>query len=411
MRISAYILLLAICSSCCLHCSAPRQTGSQQVNSVEFKPDTVLFIDACKNLNGSKWILPKNSTLYFRDGGSVVNGTIDGRNSSIEGTMSGIFSNVTISGLWNVDEIKSSMFTDITKTNVLKQLFALTNNDVANTVYIDKGDYEVSAPREWGACIEVGSNTDIVLNGHITMLPNDYKGCQIINLSGDNIKLHGSGRITGDKELHTGTGGEWGMGVNVRGGINVCISGIDVDGCWGDCIYVGSWSKDIIIEDCKLDNSRRQGISVTCADGVVIRNCVITNIKGTNPQYAIDLEPNPGDTVKNVKIYNVKVSDCVGGFLTYHPKEKSSLENIYFESCSIKGVTKDPIKLWYTNDITIRKCAVDAGPLPALVLNYCDGVKLENNEIVSNNNDPIVIKKTNVIFEFLNKVKVKFGKK
>jgi len=67
------------------------------------------------------------------------------------------------------------------------------------------------------------------------------------------------------------------------------------------------YSQDITIEDCKIFNSTRNGISVVRGSNVKIINCEVTNSNGLRPQAGIDIEPDnhqikPG--TKNILIEN-----------------------------------------------------------------------------------------------------------
>ena len=108
-------------------------------------------------------------------------------------------------------------------------------------------------------------------------------------------------KIVGDKNTHTGSGGEWGFGIAIYRSDSITVDACSIVDCWGDGIYVGSPEdiaagmvppSNIIIKNCVISGCRRQGISVTCVDGIVIRNCKITDISGTAPQSGIDFETN-----------------------------------------------------------------------------------------------------------------------
>lgn len=108
-------------------------------------------------------------------------------------------------------------------------------------------------------------------------------------------------------DIHTGTGGEWGMGVNVEKSSNVKISDINITNCWGDGIYIGGESSNgVVIDGVISDNNRRQGLSITNAKNITITSSEFKNTNGTLPQAGIDLEPNPGQTVEDIKIDNIK---------------------------------------------------------------------------------------------------------
>ena len=316
-----------------------------------------ILIEHDVDLKGAASKLPKGKTLVFKKG-TIRNGTLIGSNTQIE-CKKNAFDKVTIQGKWNVPEISTKLFKDLSYENALKDVVALSNPKVKNTIVIEAGEYTMKAIKGTITCILICDNTELTINGTISLLPNDLKSYNIIAVKGKNVKIGGKGAIIGDKHTHTGTEGEWGMGINLKGAVNVTVSGLTIKDCWGDCIYVGGNSKDVLIERCTLDHGRRQGISVTKADGVTIRNCTITNVSGTNPQRAIDIEPNRPDMVDNILIENVTVRDCEGGFL------------------ATRGKTKDGAKTPWIGNVTIRNCQVSCKSKLPISIKRCEEVKIE----------------------------------
>ena len=169
-------------------------------------------------------------------------------------------------------------------------------------VVIGAGDYVVEVRENGGTCLTIGDNTELIIDGTLRLAPNAFEQYDMIRIVGKGVKVRGKGCLVGDRTTHRGKGGEWGMGIYVRGAREVTLSGVRVKDCWGDCVYVGRKAGRVTIENCSLEWGRRQGISVTGADSVVVRNCTISNVGGTNPQYAIDVEPNRGCSVNYVRI-------------------------------------------------------------------------------------------------------------
>ena len=113
----------------------------------------------------------------------------------------------------------------------------------------------------------------------------------------NNVNVSGRFKIIGEREQHTGTTGEWGMGVEMRGSSNVYFEYIEANDCWGDGVYVGvtpeqNYCENIKIGELYADNNRRQGISVVSVKGLKIGYGLLTNTNGTAPEAGIDLEPN-----------------------------------------------------------------------------------------------------------------------
>lgn len=315
------------------------------------------------DLKGKSYRIPEGVTIKGK-GGVFKNGKLVGNHTRVDAKIA-IFDNIEIVGKWNVPIITTRMFRGLDKPNAIKKIFALTADDVFNTIVIDKGTYFVTSS-SFGSAINVKSNVSIELNGNIAMLPNSYRGCSVIEIrNAHNVFMSGRGFVSGDKDSHLGNDGEWGHGINIRNSSNVNITGIKVCSCWGDCLYIGEKSKKIKIVNCKFVKGRRQGISITSANDVCISACLIKDVSGTNPEYAIDIEPNKGDTVTNIKVKKTIVDNCVGGFAIYTGKNNDSyVEHVEYVGCIIKLIgKKHPFFLSRCKTINIRDCKVlDAHP-------------------------------------------------
>lgn len=335
------------------------------------------------DLAGNACIIPKGMTLMFK-GGCVKNGTLIGNATKIN-SLSSCFNRVRIEGSWNMPEISTSLFEDLGYDNALKDVFALSDSKVKNDIYIASGEYQVTAYKNGETCLEICDNTNVTFNGEIFLTPNAHRSYNIVEVKGKDIEIHGNGRIVGDRESHTGESGEWGMGIIVLESNNVTISGLTIKDCWGDCVYIGSNSKNVIVSDCVLDNGRRQGVSVTSGDNIVIRNCQISNIKGTSPEYAIDLEPNNEETVGSVLIEGCIIRNCRGGITTNGRAEGSRLREVSLKNCDISGITfHAPLQFRATENVTIEECKIDIEKIK-FVFRFQDVNKalLRNNEITT----------------------------
>jgi hypothetical protein len=167
-----------------------------------------------------------------------------------------------------------------------------------NTLYVPDGEYYVDAE----AKIWLKSNMKLIMskNAKIKALGNSNTGYDIIELDGvKNVTISG-GQIIGERYKHSGSEGEWGMGIGVYDSTNITISNVTISDCWGDGIYLGSFNEDnpqasskyITIENCTLKNNRRNNLSIVCADYVTVNNCNFDDANGTDPQFGICIEPN-----------------------------------------------------------------------------------------------------------------------
>ena len=227
---------------------------------------------------------------------------------------------------------------------------------------IPEGEYIVKITKEKGAWLTVGDNTELVIEGNIRLEGNNFRSCDIIRVTGRNVRIYGKGSITGDRRTHKGKDGEWGMGIRLHGANDVTLEGLTISDCWGDCIYIGGGSKNTQISNCQLRGSRRQGISITKADGVTVSNCKISNISGTNPQYAIDIEPNKRCVVDNVLIQNVIVTGCEGGFRAVIGKEEfgnARIGKVEIRNCRVMAKSRQTIFLGGCEQGVVEECVIE----------------------------------------------------
>lgn len=286
------------------------------------KPNVIYKITKDIDLEGGVITIPEGCTLDFQ-GGSFANGTIVGTNSDIRADEHvTIFKGIVIGGTWKVKEISSGWFNfrytaGSNNLQNLQNLFNLSSNSYNGVINISQGDYYITIANNSTDPIVIYSNTTVNLNGNIILNPNDLTNYSIFNIrQRNNIIIQGGGSIVGDVATHTGTTGEWGMGISIYDGNNITIKDVSVKNCWGDGIYIGqveaaitSYSSNILIDNVTVDSNRRQGISIISVENLTIRNSRIINtgaIKFTSPGAGIDIEPN----IANAVVRNINIEGC-----------------------------------------------------------------------------------------------------
>jgi hypothetical protein len=95
----------------------------------------------------------------------------------------------------------------------------------------------------------------------------------------------------------------------------VGIYGLRIVKASGDGIYVcgyagNNYSSYITLQECKVDSSYRNGISIISVKHLVVDGCIVSHTSGTAPQDGIDLEPNyPTEFMQDVTISNCEFFD------------------------------------------------------------------------------------------------------
>lgn len=203
------------------------------------------------------------------------------------------------------------------------------------TVVVPKGKYLVDAD----TTIKIRSYISLKMDDEAELIAKptaSQRSYILLVLNSTDVNITG-GKITGDRNAHLDTTGEWGMGIAVYAGTNVNINGTKIYNCWGDGIVIGSKSaapyyatnasRNVTVKNVISDNNRRQGITVGKANGVVIDSCLFTNTNGTKPMSGIDIEPDK-DTAQNITITNSEFSYNKGNGVEIYVNSASIVRNV-----------------------------------------------------------------------------------
>lgn len=211
-------------------------------------------------------------------------------------------------------------------TQGINDAIEYANEHDINYLKLDYGTYLIDGTGKYyeEKGIALKSNMTFDLNGStIKQEPtSDIRYSVITIFEVENVKLI-NGIVEGDKDEHDynsiSSTHEWGYGIEFRGAKNIEVSNLTIRNLTGDGMLISEMeapfsdyeedniSERIYITNCDIYDNRRQGISIIDAEEVYIYNNEIHHIEGTNPQVAIDIEPNlKTETVNNVYIYNNK---------------------------------------------------------------------------------------------------------
>jgi hypothetical protein len=188
-------------------------------------------------------------------------------------------------------------------------------------------DTNYSPSRETFGGLKLNDNQTLELNqATLAALPtHQVRGAVVQAYGADGWSLVGPGSIVGERDVHKGSGGEWGMGVSVFASNRWSIIGaVEIRNCWGDGIVVQGGvpgritSNDFVIDGVRISDCRRNGISICAGVDGEIRNVDIRDIKGTPPQGGIDLEADDDYTPnRRIKVTGGKIRSCfVGLYVT-----------------------------------------------------------------------------------------------
>ncbi|NMM48041.1 right-handed parallel beta-helix repeat-containing protein [Marinigracilibium pacificum] len=90
-------------------------------------------------------------------------------------------------------------------------------------------------------------------------------------------------------------------GIEINNSKSISIINAKITEIYGDGIYIGNNSSNILIEKCEISKNGRQGIAVTNGQDIIIKNNIFDQIRRAH----IDLECNqPTDIINNIIIEN-----------------------------------------------------------------------------------------------------------
>lgn len=172
--------------------------------------------------------------------------------------------------------------------------------DASSRVHFPKGVYLVDA--DVRRCLKVRSGQTITLDkgAIIKAMGNALAHYQVLSIEKVRDVSISGGVVVGERTAHLGRDGEHGMGIGIYDSTDVVLRNITVKDCWGDGIYVGGRgfegrSERIRIENCRTENNRRQGLTISAVDICTVAGGRFAGTNGIAPAAGIDIEPNHGE--------------------------------------------------------------------------------------------------------------------
>jgi phage-related tail fiber protein len=237
--------------------------------------------------------------------------------------------------------------------------------------------------------IQIKSNTKTIFSGQVfTQAASPYTAYSLINCSGaSDFTIEGQARFIGDALIHGATGGEFGHGLYVCNAHNFKISGLTIETCWGDGLYVSdtdfanltlgkaTMASNGEISDCIFDANRRQGGSGINGTDIILTRCQFINtgtLVFTAPGAGFDLETDASlfrNGMQNWRFNDCVFSGNVGPNVLVFPtlnNGKAGCEDISFNNCIMKD-TQAQGSFWsdrssaFVKNITINGGIIEGG--------------------------------------------------
>ena len=210
--------------------------------------------------------------------------------------------------------------------------------------------------------IEIYSNTEFIFStgAVLEIETNDKWNYCVLKLNGDNITVRND-IIKGDRDTHiytplssdSATTHDEGHGICVWENNNVLIENMEIQSVTGDGSLVLD-SNDVTFTKNNIYNNRRQGISIVGGIRIKITDNEIHHIKGTSPQFGIDIE-GPGRVDEDILIQNNNFHNNTGGDIVNATGENVYILDNVMEQGEGNTYIDGPIVSWHkTHNIIAR---------------------------------------------------------
>ena len=371
------------------------------------------------DLKGKEFVVPNNSRLVF-EGGCLRNGTVRGKETTIQAERILVFENVAVSGSWINKEVYSEWLDFVEGEKVdnarnFENLMLLCAGSKMTHLYMQEGDYYCSVFKE-SSNIQVPSNVYWHNSATIKQLPTDLQKYALVLIKQVSNVIIDGGEFVGDVQTHNGEKGEWGHGIKVAGGTNIVLKNFVSREFWGDGIdliegeYNGTLRagvgpcKNVTIDNVKCLYNRRQGLSIEAAWNVVVKNSEFAHTgkyKMTKPGCGVDIEPwcANEDKIKDISFLDCNIHDnnpqrdfCLQPNAKYHannmdvtpPVNRIEIKrcktgrlfiiganSVKFDSCDVDGISQ----YLHGKSIVLSNCKInrkeDIRPRMGLTMKRC----------------------------------------
>ena len=132
--------------------------------------------------------------------------------------------------------------------------------------------------------------------------------------------------------------------LQITGGDGITVKGLTLEESGGDGIYISgsnelAYAKNIVLEDLKVLNHSRDGISIISVEGLTVKNCIFSGTKSNILGCGINFEPNnSSERLTNITFQNSTIKDnhFYGIQVSLHKMQSSSTPiGIKFENCTL----------------------------------------------------------------------------
>ncbi len=216
------------------------------------------------------------------------------------------------------------------------------------TVRVPGGTYLVDATRNGGRGLLLASRMTLALapGAVLKAIPNGAGSYAIVSVVGASDVAVTGGTLLGERGAHQGSDGEWGMGMWIQDSARVTVTRVQARECWGDGFYVSGHSSQVTFCGVLAGHNRRNGLSATGCDGLVVRASEFRDSRGTAPEDGLDIEPNASEAVRHALVSGCLFSGNAGGGLETGVGDadvgQAVSDQVVVERCGFSDNGQDP---------------------------------------------------------------------
>lgn len=184
-------------------------------------------------------------------------------------------------------------------------------NSGAKIIRFPSGTYNIDADGTGNqfAGLQLPSNVTLLFDtgSKLKAISGSSDTYSVLNITDKtNVTIIGA-NIEGERHTHSGTTGEWGMGIFIAGtSSQIYIGDVNSHDCWGDGIYINGDVNGITVENSIFDHNRRTGCVIICGKNILFTNCIFSHTDGTSTYCGVRLEPNYDSDY----LQNIRFEDC-----------------------------------------------------------------------------------------------------
>lgn len=200
-------------------------------------------------------------------------------------------------------DIPSNGSQPIKTTDQLQAAINWASEQGANKIVIPNGHFLIGKYGNaiYQAGISLPSNIELILSSNtlLEMATNDKWNYCVISVTGKSNVIIRGGTIKGDRDTHVftprasdgATAHDEGHAICLQSGTNkVLVEGTRIHSVTGDGLLLVTDITDVTIRENEIFNNRRQGVSIVGGQRIAITNNEIHHIRGTSPQFGVDIE-------------------------------------------------------------------------------------------------------------------------